>query len=209
MRFSSRATPFIWLACTAPPLALGGCETLRPPQLTLGEAVVTEKTDEAIAFDVAVDMINPNPQELELQEFRYTVAVDGRQVFQGRRSAEASLPAEGGKRVRIPGVVRYDQMNWSAPPGAGAEDGVSSGGSGASLPEQANYRVHGTLTYIVPGALAEILFDTGVRRPRVGFSGEGVVALKEPASLMTTESIEVISITDEESVSSPQNSGNP
>lgn len=175
MRFRSRATPFISLSCIA--LALGGCETRRPPQLTLGEAVVTEKTDEAIAFDVAVDMINPNPQELELQEFRYTVAVDGRQVFQGRRSAEASLPAEGGKRVRIPGVVRYDQMNWSAPPAPGTPAG--------SPPEEANYRVSGTLTYIVPGALAEILFDTGVRRPRVGFSGEGVVRVSGGASVPT------------------------
>jgi LEA14-like dessication related protein len=191
MGFCSRATT---LACTV--LALAGCENRQPPQITLGEASVTQVTSEAVAFDVPVDMINPNLKELELQEFRYTVSVDGRQVFQGRRSAEASLPAEGGKRVRIPGVVRFDQMNWPVPPQG-------------SPPEQASYRVSGTLTYIVPGALAEILFDTGVRRPRAGFSGEGVLALMAPIPPPATDSIEVISITVEESVASPQKAGNP
>jgi hypothetical protein len=156
--------------------ALAGCENRQPPKLTLVDAAVTQVSTEAIAFDVAVDMVNPNQKELELREFRYTVSVDGRQVFQGRRSAQASLPAEGGKRVRLPGVVRYDQMNWPAPPEGGP-------------PPQASYRLSGSLTYVVPGALAEILFDTGVRKPKVGFSGSGEVALTSAPPPVATEVI--------------------
>ena len=43
-----------------------------------------------------------------------------------------------------------------------------------SLPEPSQgWSIQGTVQYLTPGALAEILFDTGVRQPKARFSGQG------------------------------------
>jgi hypothetical protein len=39
------------------------------------------------------------------------------------------------------------------------------------------YRLSGTLQYITPGALAELLFDTGVSQPDVSFVQSGTIDL--------------------------------
>jgi hypothetical protein len=141
--------------------ALPGCSTLRPPRVAVGEAELTQRSDEAVRFDIDLDLANPNIEPLELRRLTYTVTVNGVRAFQGRRAAEATLSSEGGKSLTIPAVIRFDRMGWE--PGA--------------YPDEVDWSVRGRLMYVTPGAIAEILLDSGVRKPRVGFRGSGRVSL--------------------------------
>lgn len=93
---------------------------------------------------------NPNrATALPLGRVRYRVEAEGVPALEAVRSGEASLPAGGAVTLALP---------VPAP---------------AGVPASGLYRVSGTVEYIVPGALAEILFDADIRRPRVGFSESG------------------------------------
>lgn len=93
-----------------------------------------------------------NEEEFPLAEARYRVVrvSDGATVFEGVRLAEVSLPPEGGQRFELPVAI----------PAAAAVV------SGEPL------RVAGTVTYELPGTIAELLFDTRVRRPKARFAAE-------------------------------------
>ncbi len=145
------------LAATA---LLGGCSLYSDPSINVTGIALTQRTDEAIALDVSLEMSNSNNVPLELLDFHYAFSVDGRRVFQGRRSAEATLGASGDHTVIIPVVVRYDQVDWQQFP-----------------PDQFDYSLSGHVQYITPGELAELLLDLGVRRPRAGFRNSGKVML--------------------------------
>jgi hypothetical protein len=41
----------------------------------------------------------------------------------------------------------------------------------------ARFEIEGKLSYTTPGSIAQVLFDTGVRRPSVHFRQEGEVDL--------------------------------
>lgn len=121
----------------------------------------TDVTNEAVAVEFDYDLSNPNSQPLELQTMTYNLAVDGRQTYTGKRSAEATLPTSGASRLTIPAVIRYDEMGWAA----------------GAIPSAADYRLSGELIYVAPGALAEILLDSGVRTPTASFGDAGVIEL--------------------------------
>lgn len=143
---------------------LAGCSGYRAPSIAVAGAEVIETTEEAMAIRFALDLTNPNQEALELREFDYALAVDGRKVYSGRRSAEATLRAGGTKRLFIPAVLRFDLMGWDAD----------------ARPAGVGYSLTGSLLYVTPGEIAEILLDTGVRKPRVRFTDAGRVTL-EPA----------------------------
>jgi hypothetical protein len=44
------------------------------------------------------------------------------------------------------------------------------------------YRLSGNVQYVTPGAFAEVLFDTGVRRPKTAFVQEGTIDLSAAPS---------------------------
>ena len=94
---------------------------------------------------------------MELREFAYAVSIDGVHVFQGRRAAEATLSGGGAKRIALPAVIRFDRTGWSGPDAAPA----------------AVWKMTGTLLYLTPGWLAEILLDTKLSNPKVRFTGDG------------------------------------
>ena len=85
------------------------------------------------------------------------LSVDDVTVYVGRRAAGTTLHPETGNHISLPAVVRYDTMGWS----------------NRSLPPAVEYHLSGELLYVTPGELAEILLDTGVRKPRVRFSRAG------------------------------------
>ncbi|UCD74663.1 MAG: LEA type 2 family protein [Phycisphaerales bacterium] len=144
--------------------ALTGCSVYRAPTIAVAGAEVIETTDEAMAIRFALDLTNLNDEALELLQFDYGLSVDGRRVYSGRRAAEATLRAGGEKRLFVPAVLRYDLMGWE---------------TGAQPPD-IGYKLSGSLLYVTPGEIAEILLDTGVRKPRVRFSSAGRIALREP-----------------------------
>ena len=137
---------------------LTGC-SVTPPAVRVSEATLIETTDEALQVDLRIDLVNANPDPLKLELLTYTFAIGGQTVFTGWRSAEATISAYGRRTPWIPAIVRYEQVDW------------------VEVPPSAEWSVQGTLIYVTPGQLAEILLDTGVRRPRVQFSGAGEVPL--------------------------------
>lgn len=142
--------------------ALPGCATFeQAPKVTVTSVKLT---DESVAGgidsgkqsgEIHLEIANPNSSPLELDEVSYTVSLDGGGQFQAKRAALISLPSNGSMQMSLPFV---------APRGL---DGRQ-------------YSTQGSIRYVAPGNLAEILFDAGVRRPRVGFMGRGEVGA-EPA----------------------------
>lgn len=141
---------------------LGGCASYRAPEFSVTEARAGARSNDGVEMFFTLDARNDNDAALPLRDVEYRVELDGRTVFSGTRSAEATLRRLGTQKITLPAVVRLDE---NAPVGART--------GGATLP----YRISGTVTYVTPGQIAEILFDTGVRVPTVGFEGEGQIAL--------------------------------
>jgi hypothetical protein len=137
----------------------GGCAASRAPSISVGQVAITEASDEAAALVFALDVRNPNKTSLELYEFRYTLAVDGKHVYTGRRAPDATLGSAATRRMTLPAVIPYRRLGWSA----------------EALPPHARYALSGKLVYVVPSTIAKILFDSGVRRPRSTFSDRGEI----------------------------------
>jgi hypothetical protein len=123
------------------------------------EGILTERTDEAIRFDIGLNLANPNDEPLQLIEFVYTVKVDGREVYRGRRDAGATLAAFASKQLVLPAIVPFERAGWAA------------------VPPAADWSIGGDLVYLEPERLSEILLDTGFWEPRAGFNGSGKVRL--------------------------------
>lgn len=145
--------------------AMSGCSGFREPVVTIVGASLTETSDSAIGIGISLDLANSNSQPVELYEFTYAITINGTGTYRGRWAASATLPANGSRQLVIPAVVRYDQLGWIA----------------NSVPAEARFDVSGSLLYIAPGDIAEILFDTGVRKPTVLFRGQGIFKLDNAA----------------------------
>lgn len=131
---------------------LSGCAT--GPTLSEPKAVIGAKAERGSVIQVAVDIQNPGDEPLPLRFVEYSVDVVGQPAlsFKGVRSAEATLPAKGSHRLVLP----------------------ASFPSGADL-TGAKFRVSGSVGYIEPGQVAKVLYEYGLSRPSVGFSGAGTV----------------------------------
>lgn len=139
--------------------ALPACSGVSAPRLEHAEATVTERTAEGVALTFTLDAYNDNDIALPLREIDYALELNGQTVFRGTRSAEATLRRRGVQQVRLPAVLV---------PGPDAPSGP------------AEFRLTGTITYVTPGRLAEVLFDSGVRVPSVSFESRGQVDLGAP-----------------------------
>ena len=129
------------------------------PSLSVASAKVTDRTDAGFVIDFIIDAKNANEFELPLKEATYTVWLDDAKVFKGVRSPEASLRRFGIQEVRLPAAI---------PSSLNLPDGV------------VTYRITGTLSYIRPGALSEVLFDAGVITPSRSFAAQGTIDLGAP-----------------------------
>ncbi|HED53548.1 MAG TPA: hypothetical protein ENJ00_05035 [Phycisphaerales bacterium] len=151
--------PFIVLGLIAAS-SLVGCSSYAPPQLALTSARIAEESPEGVVIDLSIDVSNPNEQDMPLERVTYRLTLDGRPAFSGTRSAEATVRRLGTQTIVLPAAIDLEQF---------------------PLPEgQAEFVLTGTLVYVTPGELAQILFDAGVRRPSVRFSHRGVINLARP-----------------------------
>lgn len=143
---------------------LAGCGIYSAPKLSVAEARLSQRTDDGFVIAFDLDATNDNAIELPLARVEYTVWLDDQRVFSGMRSPEASLRRLGTQRITLPAAISSD-----IPIEAG----------------EAEYRLQGRLTYLIPGRLAEVLFDAGVLRPTVGFGDEGVIDLRSSSADMS------------------------
>jgi len=140
--------------------ALAGCSSVKPPNLKVVSAQMTERTEHGAVVEFVLEADNPNDLALPLTDVTYSLDVDGVPVFAGTRTAEATVRRYGRQLVTIPAVI-------TATPAQ-------------PLPPVARYSIRGELVYEVPGDFTRTLFDIEIRRPTATFEGEGTVEL--PAS---------------------------
>jgi len=138
-----------------------GCGSYSPPVLSVSSVEPTERTPDGCAMLFTLDAQNNNEDALPLRTVEYQLDLNGRQVFSGTRSAEATLRRLGTQKLKLPAVVPLT-----------AETRFVAEGS-------SHYRLSGSLYYVTPGRLAETLFDAGVRVPSVSFAFEGDVDLSK------------------------------
>lgn len=139
-------------------LPLAGClRSAAPPTLTVTGARVVERSAgiAVVEFDIAAR--NDNDIELPLRNVRYSLSLEGETVFTGSRSPEATIRRFGSQSITLPVVVPLESLP-------------------ADQRELA-YRLSGRITYLVPGALAELLFDSRVSRPTASFEDRGTLEL--------------------------------
>src|ERR1051326_568555 len=83
----------------------GGCSSYSAPTLRVSGVKVKERTEAGGGLDFALEATNRNEIELPLREVRYSVTLDGKPVFSGVRSPEASLRRLGVQTIHVPAVV--------------------------------------------------------------------------------------------------------
>jgi hypothetical protein len=156
---TSRYTPPMRLALAVlfAAAAGAGCSN-SPPELRVVSAEVQERTAEGIVLSFTVEAENPNREPLPLHAVEYDLSLNGQRVFTGLRSAEATVRRYGTQTFTLPAAL---PLTLNPPLGS---------------PE---YVLSGKVEYVVPGALAETLFDVRVFRPSTGFSGRGTVNLDQ------------------------------
>ena len=135
-----------------------GCSRYRDPDFDVIAIRELERTQEALVLGFTLRARNPNDEALPLKQASYRLSLDGRTVFDGQRSAEAILRRfDDAQTIELPAVVPaadFDLARFDQP---------------APVP----YRLTGTVEYQTPGELAEVLFDSGVRRPKAHISVGG------------------------------------
>lgn len=126
-----------------------GC-TSRPAPRALADAVTVRDSGQAgTLLDLSVRAANFGPDPLPLTTVRYRVYVDGREVFEGSRSAEATLSRFGERTLRLPAVT--------------------------TQPLGSQWRAEGTIEYVPSGPLSRALSELGLARRAVRFEGSGVL----------------------------------
>lgn len=143
----------LWACIAAAVGVCGGCGQ-KAPRFTVTDIAITDSTPEATTLRVTLVGVNENSEPLPLYEIRYSMAVDGQEVKTARRSPEATLPAKGSQAFTFPVVVPVEAMP-------------------AELMANSAYRVWGSVTYELPGTIAQLFFDNNIRRPSQGFGESG------------------------------------
>jgi hypothetical protein len=137
-------------------LPLAACSSVRPPTFEPVSARAVSATPDGVLLEFTLDARNRNQEPMPLRRADYAVFLDGREVFRGSRSPEATAPTFGSQSFVLPAVVAA-----SAVPASGS----------------ASYRITGTVSYLEPGTLAETLFDADVRVPTAPLDVAGSVPL--------------------------------
>jgi hypothetical protein len=146
--------------CVAAAL-LAGCSGPAPTFRVL-DIEVSDESPQATVVTVTLEGENRGEEALPLRDVRYTLSLDGRPVFSGVRSAEATLPAGGVERVRLPVAITAEQAG------------------GPLTGTQRPYSLSGSVQYLSSGSIAEVLFDSGLRQPTASFSESGSLDFAKP-----------------------------
>lgn len=131
-------------------LLAAGCGVVRPAvsasQMRLGES-----TAEATEVGIVLALTNSGRDEVELVRYDYSVVLEDGARYDGVWSAQRALPPGRTVDAVIPAVLPT-----------------------ASL-ARGGWRLEGTLRYRDPKSIARILYEAGILRTEVGFSGSGAV----------------------------------
>ncbi|MBU3727730.1 MAG: hypothetical protein FGM37_00550 [Phycisphaerales bacterium] len=138
---------------------LAGCAG--DPRITVSgvDRVVKGPTSDEYALRIRLE--NPTGDPLVLDRWNYSLETDAGR-YSGEWVASRTLPPGTDTEVSIPAVLQHD---------------------GTAVASR--WRVNGSVRYLLPGRLAETLFDIGLSKPEALFSGEGRIAVNESATVPT------------------------
>jgi hypothetical protein len=147
------------IVCVAVGALLAGCAG--DPRLTVTGVDRVVKGPSADEYAVRIRLENPTGDPLVLDRWNYSLETDtGR--YSGEWVASRTLPPGTDTELAIPAVLSRDGTR-----------------------EASRWRVNGSVRYLLPGRLAETLFDIGLSRPEAMFSGEGKIAATEGGTVPT------------------------
>ena len=153
-RSGSRAILLAVLACVVG--LLGGCNKAIAPKFEAVGVRQLTNTDERSTIEFSIEATNPNKEPIPLKQISYRVEIDGVEVFAGVRSPETTLHTYSSHIFKLPAVLPMASIS----------------GSG-----EVEYRLIGTVEYIPPGRLAEVLFDAKVKVPEAPLDLSGTINL--------------------------------
>ncbi|MEC9374476.1 MAG: LEA type 2 family protein [Planctomycetota bacterium] len=160
-RFSAGRILTLVITLTAS-LPAFGCAFSDPPTFEVVRAEITEESEDGFVVTFTLRGDNSRDVALPLRRINYSVSLDGERVFEGRRDAEATLPRKGSQFIQLPAAVPADIRTAD------------------SLRGEIPFSINANLTYLAPGLLAEVLFDSKVVQPTVNFVERGVLRAGEP-----------------------------
>lgn len=140
-------------------IALAGCAG--DPRITVSGVDRVVKGPTADEYAVRIRLENPTGDPLVLDRWNYSLETDSGR-YSGEWVASRTLPPGTDTEVAIPAVI--ERRGEHAP---------------------TRWRVNGSVRYLLPGRLAETLFDMGLSKPEAMFSGEGHVAVRDGATVPT------------------------
>ncbi|MEL6328154.1 MAG: LEA type 2 family protein [Planctomycetota bacterium] len=142
-------------------LAGVGCRFGDAPRFRVLAVEEASRTDEAVVLRFTLEARNRTDDQLPLRQADYALDLDGRRVFSGSRSAEVTVGSFATQPFTLPAVVPIADA-------AELLDGRS----------EVSYALSGRVEYITPGQLAEVLFDSGLRRTTAPLGARGVLELE-------------------------------
>lgn len=133
---------------------LGGCTSTRPPTFTAVGVRQVSVEDGRSVIEFSVQATNPNREPIPLRLVRYRVELGGEVVFEGLRSPETTLHTFSSRVFTLPAVLPE---------------------SGLAGPGEVPYSVIGSVQYIPPGRLSEVLFDAEIEVPEAPIELSGTI----------------------------------
>jgi len=133
---------------------LSGCSSTRAPSFVAVGVREVEHSNERSVIEFVVEATNPNKEPIPLRQVYYTVELDGVEVFTGVRTPQTTLHTYSSHTFTLPAVLPLDALS----------------GSG-----EVSYSLVGTVQYIPPGRLAEVLFDAKVKVPEAPLELSGTI----------------------------------
>lgn len=135
-------------------LCLGGCnKAVAPTFKAVGVREVQQDGDRSV-IEFLIEATNPNRDPLPLRQVHYTVRLDDQDVFSGVRSPETTLHTYSSHVFELPAVLELGSF------------------SGTGI---VNYTIVGTVQYIPPGQLSEVLFDAEIKVPEAVLNLSGTI----------------------------------
>ncbi|MFG0246962.1 MAG: LEA type 2 family protein [Phycisphaerales bacterium JB052] len=123
-------------------MGLGGCSNALAPSFEAVGVREVERDADRSVLEFSVRATNPNPDPIPLRSVSYSVSIGDSIVFEGVRSPETTLHTFSSHEFVLPAVV-----------------------PSALLEGSFDYALQGSVQYIPPGRLSEVLFDAEVRVP--------------------------------------------
>lgn len=165
----------ILLATTAA-LTATGCGVIKLPEapvpiatpgVTVDRVELVDRSDAAARYLIHLTLTNPNDFALPMTDTQYelSVANAAAEAYDGDTIPNATLPASGTIRLKLPAVVK-------------------GGGEG-------QYDVSGSIRVFPPGQLKKVGYELGIPRPRVAFASAGAVTMNLGGEAIDQPVIEV------------------